>query len=67
MRLQLRSPIRTAHCSLRNSIPRAWATSSQRSEYGQLDAFVAIDPNTGEVLPPEEPTAAAWKVAAARA
>lgn len=22
-------------------------------EYGQLDAFVAIDPNTGEVLPPE--------------
>lgn len=23
-------------------------------EYGQLDAFVAIDPNTGEVLPPEE-------------
>jgi hypothetical protein len=28
-------------------------------EYGQLDAFVAIDPDTGEVLPPEEPTAAA--------
>lgn len=28
-------------------------------KYGQLDAFVAIDPNTGEVLPPEEPTAAA--------
>ncbi len=23
-------------------------------EYGQLDAFVAIDPNTGEVLPPEQ-------------
>jgi hypothetical protein len=23
-------------------------------EYGQLDAFVAIDPATGEVLPPEE-------------
>lgn len=23
-------------------------------EYGQLDAFVALDPNTGEVLPPEE-------------
>lgn len=22
-------------------------------EYGQLDAFVAIDPETGEVLPPE--------------
>jgi hypothetical protein len=22
-------------------------------EYGQLDAFVALDPNTGEVLPPE--------------
>lgn len=22
-------------------------------EYGQLDAFVAIDPNSGEVLPPE--------------
>jgi len=22
-------------------------------EYGQLDAFVAIDPKTGEVLPPE--------------
>ena len=22
-------------------------------EYGQLDAFVAIDPNTGDVLPPE--------------
>lgn len=22
-------------------------------EYGQLDAFVAIDPSTGEVLPPE--------------
>jgi hypothetical protein len=23
-------------------------------EYGQLDAFVALDPNTGEVLPPEQ-------------
>ena len=23
-------------------------------EYGQLDAFVALDPKTGEVLPPEE-------------
>ena len=23
-------------------------------EYGQLDAFVAIDPNTGEILPPEQ-------------
>lgn len=23
------------------------------TEYGQLDAFVALDPNTGEVLPPE--------------
>lgn len=22
-------------------------------EYGQLDAFVALDPNTGEILPPE--------------
>lgn len=22
-------------------------------EYGQLDAFVALDPETGEVLPPE--------------
>lgn len=24
-------------------------------EYGQCDAFVALDPNTGEVLPPEIP------------
>lgn len=23
-------------------------------EYGQLDAFVAIDPNSGEILPPEQ-------------
>lgn len=27
-----------------------WATI----EYGQLDAFVAIDPQTGEILPPED-------------
>lgn len=26
-------------------------------EYGQLDAFVALDPATGEVLPPEQPAA----------
>lgn len=26
-------------------------------EYGQLDAFVALDPETGEVLPPIEETA----------
>ena len=27
-------------------------------EYGQLDAFVALDPKTGEVLPPEQPSEA---------
>ena len=26
-------------------------------EYGQLDAFVALDPETGEILPPEWPSA----------
>lgn len=28
-------------------------------EYGQLDAFVAINPSTGDVLPPDEPQPAA--------
>ena len=36
----------------------AWLPSSSFQvtasvEYGQLDAFVALDPNTGDVLPPE--------------
>lgn len=33
--------------------PPSFSRVEATVEYGQLDAFVAIDPNTGEVLPPE--------------
>ena len=40
------------------AVPASYLTGSGQVslltvEYGQLDAFVALDPETGEVLPPE--------------
>lgn len=44
---------RQAHRDIKGNMFEGQLSAIPTTEYGQLDAFVALDPLTGEVLPPE--------------